>query len=437
MASTSYLCVGGVEITNDCRVTAYMKEGLKPATTSVRDCCCTDLNLMLGDPAYRLPHLDDAPWWDPAVPESAEFGGFIVTSITGLDGAQTSRQVTDRTGDGAVIGRRRIQARQIVVTGLLTGSSCCGVDYGLQWLTAALQGSLGCAPGSGCGGDDLTYLACCPTICEDAPDFVSYEECAAPHIRTLREVALTAGPEVISKIGGACSCCPACPMYEVQFTLTAGRPHAYRQPVTVVSGATWDPDEVGECITWVTGDTCVDTDECPQPGPCPLDPNCPLPDVPDLPVPDNPCVCDPLVRTRMCVSIPAGQAPTWFDAVTDLEIYAGVADLRSVRIRFYPNPLGLSVDGLDACGFCAEVNITYLPGSSTIRLDGTRRMATVTCPGREETPAGSIVYGPDGGPLEWPVLECGVAYIVCLEADAATVSADSSVTIRTVVREGA
>lgn len=436
MASTSYLCLGGVEITNDCRVTAYARNGLKPSTMTVRDCCCADLDRMLGDAPYRRPDLDQGvPWVDPNEPDSYDFGGLLVTSVTGLDGAQVERAVIDRIGDGAVIGRRRLRPRTIVVSGLLLGSTCCGVDYGLRWLASALQGSLQCGSG-GCGGDDLEYLTCCPEICEDSPDFVSYEACAAPHFRTLREVALTSGPDVTGRIGGNCSCCPGCPAYEVQFTLTSGRPHALRQAVTVADAVTWDPDgPESPCVTWVVGDDCPDDDGCPEPDPCPLDPNCPTVTVPTLPTPINPCACEPFTRRRLCVDVPQTAAPIWADSVPVITINAGSQDLRGVRIRFYPNPLGRPFDELDACGFCAELNVSYLPASATITLDGTRRQAVVQCPGRADTPAGSIVSGPSGGPLVWPVLECGVPYLVCLEADSATIAPDARVSVMTVVRE--
>lgn len=449
MAALDYLCLGGTEIANSARTTAYARNGLKPHTMSVGDCGCPDLAQVLGDPEYRRPELDtESPpaWVDPAVPESWEFAGLLITSIEGLDAAPASREVSDRIGDGAVIGRRRYGPRTITVTGVLLGSSCCGIDYGMRWLAAALRGSMNCGPGGGCRGDDLVYLTCCPTICEDAPGFTSYADCAEPYWRTLREVALVSGPTKTGSVGGACSCCQTCPAAEVEFTLVAGRPHALREPVTVTEpGETWtlDDAEIG-CVEWVTDPSCTDTSGggC---GPSALscldttlaEMGCAPTLPPPLPVVHNPCACEPLTRRRHCVEIPSSVlTPIWSDVVADLEIYAGGQTLRSVRVRFYPNPLGLpSVDDLDECGYCAELNITAIPAYSTLRVDGTRRQVTVTCPGSDEVPAAAAVSGDNGGPYTWPVLDCGVPYIACVEADAATIAADAEITVRVISRE--
>jgi hypothetical protein len=147
-------------------------------------------------------------------------------------------------------------------------------------------------------------------------------------------------------------------------------------------------------------------------------------------------VCEPLVRTRNCISIPPATVPIWADMVPQIEIYAGSNALRGVRLRFYPNPLGLaSVDDLDPCGFCSEINVSYLPASATFALDGTRRRATVACAGRDEQPAGGVLFGPNGLPFIWPVLDCSLPYLVCVEADASTVTPGASITLRVVTRE--
>lgn len=446
MAAFDYLCLGGVELTNSARTTAYMANGVKPHTMSVREGCgCADLGAMLGHETYRRPDLDvaDPPdWVDPNVPESYEFAGLLVTNIEGLDAAPRSRVITDRIGDGAVIGRARLGPRVITVTGLLIGSSCCGIDYGMRWLSAALNGPPTCG-GTSCGGTDLTYLTCCPEICEDAPDFVSAEDCAADYWRTLRDVALTDGPTATGFVGGACHCCAQCPAREVQFTLIAGRPHALRDAVMVADGETWQPgDTESACVTWSNDPDCVDDDAgCAADAASCLDLalaelGCATTMPPELPVPDNPCACDPLTRRRHCIVIPSSVlTPIWSDVVTDVEIYAGSLALKAVRIRFYPNPLGRPIDQLDACAFCAEANLSVVPAFSTVRVDGTRRRVTVTCPGTDEVPAGGAVTGTNGGPFTWPTLECGTPYLMCVEADTATIAPDSEITVRVHSRE--
>lgn len=441
MASTSWLCFAGTEIVNCARSTAYAANGLKPHTMTVKDCCCADLALMLGDQPYRRPDLDANPpaWVDPLDVDSYEFGGLIVTRIDGIDSAPIDRPITNRLGDGAVPGRRRYGPRVITVTGVLIGSSCCGIAYGQRWLNSVLAGSQGCGDAS-CGGDDLQFLDCCPDICEDAADFTSYTECATEHWRTLRDVVLTSEPQVISEIGGGCECCQGCPAKEITFQLTANRPWAFREPVEVADCLPFpDPVDDDVCEVWSTDPDCQ-TDEqicaAQVPTPCPLDPACPVAEVPELPLPSNSCQCDPIAgRVSLCIDVPAGAAPSWFDAVPVIGITAGDLPLRSIRMRFYQNPLGLPLADLDPCGFCAELNVSYLPAGAVLSLDGTVQQGIVKCPGRAETSASSVLSGPAGGPLVWPVIECGSPYLVCIEADAASISPTSCVSLSTVVRE--
>lgn len=440
MATTSWLCYAGVEIANSARSYEYAKNGLKPHTMTVKDCGCEDLAAMLGHEPYRRPDLDADPpdWVDPAEPDSYEFGGLIITRLQ-LDAAPVDRPIVNRLGHGAVAARPRYGARVINVTGVLIGSSCCGITYGERWLSSVLAGSLRCGE-AGCGGDVLRYLDCCPEICEDAETFTSYEACAAPYWRTLRDVVLTQELQVISEIGGGCECCSGCPAKEVTFQLTATLPYAFRDEQVVADCVPFpEPVDDDVCVVWSTDPGCLSESElcaAMEPTPCPLDPACPAPVVPEIPLPSSGCQCDPLAgRTRTCIDIPAGAAPAWFDAVPVITLKAGDLPLRGVRIRFYANPLSLAIDQLEACDYCAELNVSYLPPSATLVLDGRTEQGVVQCPGRAETSASSILAGPAGEPLTWPVIECGGPYLVCVEADAGSWSAGSCVSVSTVVRE--
>ncbi|WP_433379504.1 hypothetical protein [Streptosporangium sp. CA-115845] len=440
MASEAWLCFSGVEVTNHARVYAYSQAGLAPVHASVRDCGCDGLVEVLGDDPYTLPAADDAPWYDPAEASSVDFAGFLVTSIEGLESAPVSRPVTNRLGAGAVIGRRRYGPRVITVDGVLIGRTSCAVDYGHRWLSSVLQGALSCGAGS-CGGDDLEFMTCCPTAPaapgDCCPGPCTAQTCGEGVFRTLRDVALTSEVRKVRSFTG-CACCPG-ELREVTFTLTAGRPHALRPSVTVAETVGWPaetPDD--ECVQWSTDSGCLDeAGECAaqQPQPCPLDPFCPPPTLPSLPLPANPCLCEPFTRRQVCIEIPQSAAPIWADLVPLVELYAGSNLLRGIRIRFYPNPFGVSYEDLDPCAWCSEINVSYLPAASRLTLDGAGRTVLVQCPGRADTPAEGIVSGPQGQPLNWPVLECGIPYLVCVSADSTTVAADANVTLRTIVRE--
>ncbi|MFI6289998.1 hypothetical protein ACIBEJ_00345 [Nonomuraea sp. NPDC050790] len=440
MASTDWLCFSGVEVANAARVHAYAQAGLAPAHASVRDCGCAGLATILGDDPYTLPAGDEAPWYDPAETSSGDFAGFLVLDVEGLDSAPVSRPVTNRLGEGAVIGRRRYGPRTITVTGVLVGRTACAVDYGQRWLASVLQGALACGPGA-CSGDDLEYMTCCPTEAaaegQCCPGPCTTMTCGQGVFRTLRDVALLSEPTVQQRIGG-CGCCPG-ELRQIQFQLVAGRPHALRPAVTVAEAVPWPPETPDdECVRWSTDPACLDeAGECAAqlPQPCPLDPNCPPPDLPELPLPNNPCLCEPFTRRQVCVAIPESSAPIWADLVPLLEIYSGSDILRNIRIRFYPNPFGVPYEELDPCAWCSEINISYLPEGARLTMDSTRRTIYVQCPGRADTPAEQIVSGPEGRPLSWPVLECGIPYLACISADSTTIATDATVTVRTIVRE--
>jgi hypothetical protein len=441
MADESYLCFSGVEIANACRTGAYAAAGLKPTNAVLHGCCCGDLAGILGDGPYTTPEADDAPWYDPSEPASAEFAGLLITEIEGIDAAPVERAVTNRIGEGAVIGPPRYGPRTITVTGTLIGKTRCSTDYGMRWLSSVLRGSLGCGPGA-CAGDDLEYMTCCPTLpgagaCA-CPQPCTGPECAEGVFRTLRDVAMIQEPRVVRRFASGCACCTG-ELVEVQFVLMAGRPFAYRAPVTVAEAVNWPPPEPDdECVQWSTDPGCMDEEaECAalEPAPCPLDPGCPPPVLPSLPNPGNPCICEPFTRREVCITIPPGVAPIWADLVPVLEVYAGGDILRNIRIRFYANPGNVPVGELDSCSWCSEINVSYLPAYGRLTLDSTTRRAMVQCPGRADTPASGIVSGPSGRPFQWPVLECGIPYTVCVSADTTTIADDAAVTLRTVVRE--
>lgn len=154
--------LGGTEIVNDSRTTAYMQNGIKPSTLNVAgDCGCSNVLALAGcDTGYNTPAIDNAPWYDPNIPESAEFAGFLSTGFEGMSSTYT-RAITESIADGATLGRSRFGSRMMTWKGFLFGSSCCGVAYGLRWLGKTLQGSKNC--GNNCFGDDLELLVCCPT----------------------------------------------------------------------------------------------------------------------------------------------------------------------------------------------------------------------------------------------------------------------------------
>ncbi|MFJ4960273.1 hypothetical protein ACIP6O_32735, partial [Streptomyces sp. NPDC088739] len=117
MANSSWLTVGGTEVVNSNRVRAYAETwGI-----SIECADCPDLDEALwGDdptwPGYNNPVDDDAPWYDPAVPESARFLGIFGISFQGFGNNPIERNLAPRVGDGAFVGNLRRTGREINVT---------------------------------------------------------------------------------------------------------------------------------------------------------------------------------------------------------------------------------------------------------------------------------------------------------------------------------
>jgi hypothetical protein len=167
-----YAFFNQTEIWNHNRVLSYMQgdplngvPGLRAPTTSIEvDCSCEAAQPLFCDQGagpngeYLGVEQDDAPWYDPEVPESTEFAGLFVTGIEGFD-STVRRDVREGAIAGSSLGPLRLAGRLITVTGWLRAQTCCAAEYGLRWLTEALIGGTAC---ENCGLGDLLMLKCCP-----------------------------------------------------------------------------------------------------------------------------------------------------------------------------------------------------------------------------------------------------------------------------------
>ncbi|MFD5788564.1 hypothetical protein ACFWH1_18320 [Streptomyces sp. NPDC127037] len=473
-----YLCLGGTEIANSARLDAYLESVGNPLD-SVGACACETFDAVLvGDEPYTTPEEDQAPWYDPAVPESAQFAGLMVLTVDGLENHPMQRAVTQSAAGTAALGPAREQPRTITVTAVLLGATCCSVSYGLRWLSEALAG----CTGDGCGGDDLTLYNCCPAEFEEPQPF------AAAHRRTLRRVALVDGPRIVARAGNGCSgsggCSVGADVITVEFVLTAAIPWAWTDPVPVLDVLV-PSDDGSECIRWCVhrsaddpyDPVCVElTDSCPPgavevpftDGPvcelswpdreslnllcdetcrlaaCPDmdalcgDPSCRIPSPPVAPPPRT-CFCSAIAVNAEAYELDLSSRPNWFGAVPLITVEAGSKDLRRVTVTFYerrPEHEGLTCEEiaeLERCSPHSVFEIAYVPVGGAVVLDGEVGRATVECAGTCET--SSDVYGRDGGPLQFPLLNCP-AYCVVIEADAIAVPADDArVTIAVSGRE--
>ena len=416
-----YLSLGGVEVANHARLAAYLETVGSPLD-SVEACRCETFTAeMVGDLPYTTPAEDAAPWYDPSVPESADFTGLLVLDVDGLDTHPVKRTVTTAVTGGGALGPARVLPRTITVTAVLLGASCCATAYGLHWLGEVLTG---CTTGE-CEGDCLTLFNCCPS--ED----LTPEEFAERHRRSIRRVGLVDGPTVTARNGDGCgrgACSAGGEILTVEFILSANTPWLYTDTVPVLEVAPpLDPST--ECVTWCLhggGDEEGCDGEC-RLSPCPDptaacgDPLCrpPAPPVPNMP---DTCYCVPLAAERECYDVDLTDRPGWSVDVPMITVRAEDKEIRNLTLTFYertPGDEDLTCEEmaeLQRCNPHSVYSIRYLPPGGALTLDGQTGRATVECGGVCES--SSDVYGRDGLPVSFKPLSCAT-YCLCVETDVA------------------
>lgn len=416
MGYEGYLTVGGNEVVNTSRAHAAA------AALGIGLGCdrCPDFSRELGQ-RYRAPDDPDypAPWYDPAYPESAGFGGIIGLETEGLSGSPMSNVPTPLLRGGSLPSPPRMEQREIAWTVQLVAVDECSLSYGMSWLAAALRGS---PCNSGCEGQTACVLACCPTSLD--PRWVPRQ------IRYLYSVEQLEGPTETERMflpaRGSAACRGRAGLFggggrpvtaEVEFTLVAGRPWYYREPVTVASQVT-PRQVVNTSWTWNL------PADCPEPADCATDPNCDRPPMPPIPpAPPDPCVPGGgYVADLAMVRIPPGLVGSWDEFVPLIYVDTGYREIRRLQVRFFANPGGGSCEyeDLDQCTACYGFGIGYVPANASLTIDGRTEQAYVDCgtgatAGRQQTEP--LIYGPGGSALDWPVFRCGSGLCVWVAAE--------------------
>lgn len=166
-----------------------------------------------------------------------------------------------------------------------------------------------------------------------------------------------------------------------------------------------------------------------------VDPDCePVPAPPRPPVVPSDCIEDVGIWRRYYVSIPAINVSDWLAVVLTLEVITGAVAARQVRIRVYPNPFDSPPEQVNTGEWCAEQIISYMPPSTVLTLDGVTMRAWAEVNDTTAQSADHLLYGTGGQPPTWPILSCGISYLVSLEvpidAPEGNISANAFVTVR-------
>lgn len=340
-----------------------------------------------GDPdvyAANLADVSKAPWYDPAVPASAEFAGILALGVSNLESSEDSAEVTQFTGDGGWVGRARRGTVDFVFDAIVVASTEAGAAFGYRWLNTSIRaGSRDCGSG----------------------EVMEYRDTKDAGARSLarRAVRLTRGIEITRKRANDCSV-----LWSVSFTLTSGDPETYgAHAVGLASGL--GSAEVGT-IGIVT----------PVPPPVDLvETLCPSPDYTPLYDPEYPALIEPPTAPKI---VPAGWQFTpgrtyrrwWGQTVSkrsilvgakpDVWVYTGAEEARNIRVSLW-------AQGADpttaSCSALYSVVISYIPADSVFVIDpfGEHSYAYVSGSPSEARRADSLVFSRSGGPVEWPVLD--------------------------------
>lgn len=402
---SGWAALGGTELVNATRVEQYARHTNIRFLTNAYD--NEDLPLLLGDgERYTTPLQDDAPWVDPDNPYSWEFLGAYPVDIAGIENSTRGAEVIEYITAGGVSGRLRDATKPVVFNVLLVATSEAGAEYGMTWLERATRGGPCQAP----FGVDLCYFASEPRLSGQG-DVQDLTDCAVPLLRTLRKFQVNTGPTVIVKHAvdhGA--------LWQVQFAGTAGVPYQFGSPVEVITGFLtphWD----GIATDVDPNGYVAPADDCAEPLYAPLyDPRCPAllppPGPPDVPLG---CYERPASWRRRSFKIPADVVPLWSSMVPVLQLATGTQEVRTTRLRFYADPDLPGDPGLDPCGFCGDLIVSYIPPNSVLTFDAAAEVVAVTQPGGLTRRADTLVYGSDGKPFAWPDLSCGFGYVVTVD----------------------
>lgn len=457
MAFDGYFIFDGSEVINVSRTEQYAKNlGVGWLRPQYRN---KALGYMVGDGlTYRTPLLDDAPWVDEDVPESLDFLGLYPLGIEGIESSTRTAVVFESIGTGGVVRNIRHGTKTMTFNVAILAVSEEGAEYGERWLKQVLNGSP-CGGGTNqveCSGADLCYLSAAPDM--ELPDplegyyvetvgGVPYgsgtygggvyggaptpvlrppavtpipfdpEECLTPYLRTLRNVTVTQGPLVTGKRsmsdGGA--------VWIASFTAVAASPFEFGAVKPIIEGfmrdeslPPWAPGIEGG--TYTTAPYIVAETQCLVPVYTPVyDPLCPavIPPPPPASVAQG-CFIQPQNWYRRHITIPENNVPLWGDVVPRIEVHAQ-EEVRGLRLRFYADPTNSGDPNIDPCGYCGDILISYVPTNSTLVFDGADQEVYIQYQGTGRRRADSLVFKTDGTPFEWPVLSCGMSYIVTFD----------------------
>lgn len=145
------------------------------------------------------------------------------------------------------------------------------------------------------------------------------------------------------------------------------------------------------------------------------DPNCPaIPPPPRAPQVEDLCVGEPALQwRRIWVEVESFYINSIAWSVPTLKIHADQS-VSSLRVRYLQNPFNRPLSDLEQDDYCGEQLISYLPGGTTLTIDGVSERVWAEVEGSPDSLAADhLVSGRDS--LRWPLLGCGISYYIVVD----------------------
>lgn len=400
-----YLTIGGYEVFNRARTTAYLK-ALLPGKVQV---LCDDkaLNTALGHGTYTTPARDNAPWYRGRRQAGAKFLGLLPGKHTGAEDSTMGLDKTELSGDGAIFTSPRYAGKEIRFTATAYALDEEGMSEGLSWLRDTLSND-GCSEAEfGCTGRDMKMFAAMPTTKVAAYGFT----------RMFHRVEVTEGPLLKKqrRVNGFL-------MYELEFTVTAGIPWAFTSLADIGTLAM----DTGVNFQDPAGEDCgAGTNAYDDFVSDPYFTAISRPPRPPVILPPN--VLNITSWRRKTLTIPATHTQRWGRVVPVVNVLTENA-VQYMRLRFYRQEHGTT-----GCDYDGEFLISYIPATAVLTLDAIKREATMKLSDGRRVPAGHLLFGSGGKPFMWPTLGCQHTYTMV--ADLMPGQPGVAVTLDTAVRE--
>lgn len=339
--------------------------------------------------------IEQAPWYDPGFPASAEFAGLVPLSFNGLGDSTREASTIEYITDGGSAGRARNKTLPIVASVAVLASTERGAEFGKAWLDRVLAGS---GARQFCSGSDLYFFAYDGEDSDEVPPLLHY-----------RDVSLSRGTSITRKRSNHCSV-----MLTLTFTLTANDPFMYGIPVTLFQNFGGGSITPVEPHTISSGSVSMIEVPCPVYDYTPIyDPLYPAlvapPTAPDF-YPDGWNLPEGREFTRYWTR-QSPLHPTSLSLVPQITLTSNV-EARMVRVSVWPS----TADVDETCEPLWQAIITYMPAVLQFIIDGEQRAPYAWDGGSPRVRrTDSLVYGAGARPLDWTAFNDPSGYLVTLD----------------------